>query len=319
MNALGRMGRKLMLAACVVGLSATVGQAAMLYELKFDGQTLANTGTKGGAATVNSYTTGGNTFNPTFATDTFNSTGNSIELPRSASTYRGPSLSLPDSTNAFRMQSGNDMTIAMWVKRNAQGTTTTRQQGLVSTQVGTGNGSSGWSLYLEEVGTGTVGTRGARLVFDNFVPDAGVGSRQRRAFSDNTTGNTSPIVNVNVDEWTHVAVSIDQGSSITFYVNGQVTGGVQGHFNALNAVGVSLANSQAVRVGPMYQSTATDSGPNQGIYPTFGKQDNVQLFDTALSATEIADLMVAVPEPSSLALAAVGGLMLLRRRREALA
>ena len=106
------------------------------------------------------------------------------------------------------------------------------------------------------------------------------------------------------DTWVHVAASFD-GSAITFYVNGVADGTVaHSYTTALNSWGLVLGGTI----------------PNDGYHLGFsGAVDDVYLYDRALSAAEVTDLMNGdlVPEPSTFALAALGGasLLLYRKRK----
>ena len=58
-------------------------------------------------------------------------------------------------------------------------------------------------------------------------------------------------------------------------------------------------------------------GTNGGSFDFDGKLDDVRFYDEALSADDVNAIIHPIPEPASLGLLGVGGLLMLRRRREA--
>jgi hypothetical protein len=75
---------------------------------------------------------------------------------------------------------------------------------------------------------------------------------------------------------------------------------------------VAYTGPAALRIGNI-QNSAHIFGPTH-IGAFDGAIDDVRIYDRALSGTEVADLY-ALPEPATLALLALGGLAMLRRRR----
>ncbi|MEM9345948.1 MAG: LamG domain-containing protein [Planctomycetota bacterium] len=115
-----------------------------------------------------------------------------------------------------------------------------------------------------------------------------------------TTGNT----------WSHIVVVYD-GTSLLRYVDGTLTG------NAVANSGNMLPNDTDFKIG-------NDSGSANRLF--VGNIDDVALFDEALSAADILaiyngglagqNVAQVIPEPGSLALLGLGGLCLMRRRRD---
>lgn len=124
---------------------------------------------------------------------------------------------------------------------------------------------------------------------------------------------------IQTETWYHVAFVYDgttldfdqvDGTGFSAYINGTIVSSVDGNKgqagNALNT------SSTALRIG----NSSTD---NRGFN---GKIDDVQIYDTALDATEIAYIFnnpgTVIPEPSSAALLlGLGALGLIARRRRA--
>ena len=98
----------------------------------------------------------------------------------------------------------------------------------------------------------------------------------------------------------HVAVTVDRttNNQVRFYFDGAPDSTV-----AITSVTGSVAPNQDLQIGGL------NNGATLGLD---GRLDDLRFYNRALSGTEVAAL---VPEPSALALAAVGSLGLRRRRR----
>jgi hypothetical protein len=103
--------------------------------------------------------------------------------------------------------------------------------------------------------------------------------------------------------WHHVAVTVDAVQLATIYIDGVAEGSSTIGF-------LNIPGANAAAIGRNLDSTA---GGGQWFYD--GLIDDVQLYDTALSAGEISAL-ASVPEPSAslLLMASLVGIMIRRRR-----
>jgi hypothetical protein len=105
---------------CVMVSWAAVVSADAVYDFSFNNQTLANSGIKGGSATV---TAGSGTIAPAYITDTPDGSAYALNMPTNSSNY-AQYLTLPDSTGEFALSNvGDQMTLATWVywERTRQG------------------------------------------------------------------------------------------------------------------------------------------------------------------------------------------------------
>ena len=98
--------------------------------------------------------------------------------------------------------------------------------------------------------------------------------------------------------WTHVAVTINEGNDVQFYVDGQP-------FEALKP-GNSPANFGLLDT---FLGTA-----GYDTYPYFGILDEVRVYNGVLTPAEV-NALAAIPEPAIAVLATAGLLCFLRRRR----
>lgn len=103
---------------------------------------------------------------------------------------------------------------------------------------------------------------------------------------------------LDTDTWYHVALTVDASGAAAVYLNGDLE---------------ATASGVAVEVG----SAPSDIGSSQAFFGSFGyfdgKIDDVRVYDGVLSQ---ADVQALVPEPASIGLVAVGGVLLLNRKRQ---
>ncbi|MEM9347648.1 MAG: LamG domain-containing protein [Planctomycetota bacterium] len=113
----------------------------------------------------------------------------------------------------------------------------------------------------------------------------------------------------NFDTWTHIAITVDRDSAtgITYYVNGSVLGTSQ---DPTAYDGISLVPTKDL-----------DVGSANGVFVTNGLLDDLAIYTGVLTSQEVSGLAAGtlspsqIPEPGSLALLGLGGLLVARRRR----
>lgn len=116
------------------------------------------------------------------------------------------------------------------------------------------------------------------------------------------------------DAWTLVALSVDQpNDTATIYALGAGSGSATVDLSAFGATLGSRAASTFV-IGEHGPAGAPTNDPYNGTVSNAGISliDDVRIYDNALTQGEIQAL---VPEPTSLALLALGGMLVARRRR----
>lgn len=157
-----------------------------------------------------------------------------------------------------------------------------------------------------DTGTNAGHTRLLLRVQDNLRLEAGGRSTDTEAFQGVTSPNFSTL-GIGTNQWFHVAAVIDFSSdSIFIFVNGQPVATT----GTVNFAGTTTANTVSMRssIGSGFSSTGSPSGFFDG------KLDDVRIYNTALSASEVAAL---VPEPSTAGLLLLGGLAFGAIRRRA--
>ena len=113
---------------------------------------------------------------------------------------------------------------------------------------------------------------------------------------------------LNDDRWHHVAV-VQSGNtlaSISLYVDGIAETLSYNGGGAATAINTVIGATTQGRIGASGHATN---------YNILGSIDDVRVYDEALSASQIQQLMVPVPEPSTAAISAAALGLLLRRRR----
>lgn len=117
--------------------------------------------------------------------------------------------------------------------------------------------------------------------------------------ADDPSGTPVP-----VDQWVHLAATIDSTTGITFYLNGVATGTNGNTANNFTGVGNNGVDDP-YGIGRSYGNGQAQWFP--------GSLDEIRVYDNVLSASEISAL--TIPEPSSLLLGFLGLGFVLKRRR----
>lgn len=179
---------------------------------------------------------------------------------------------------------------------NSSGTTAIGD--LLSTGTG-GNNIDGFMTVMAWVNLDAIS--GVQSIFSSNQGGGGDGWRfgtsgDQLLFTTLGAQDFNQAASLSVNSWNHLAVTIDN-DDITFYLNGDVLG--------TTSASVAYINEETgfeVKVGG--KAAATEN--------MFGRMDDVKVFNTALSQSEI--IAAAIPEPSSSILTALAGLCFLMRR-----
>ena len=126
----------------------------------------------------------------------------------------------------------------------------------------------------------------------------------QRGGVDDTVFPIAPTAAVPEGSWSHLAVTVQAGGTVDYYLNGAFVE------SAAEAVEATFG---ATNTSPLYIGSRAD------LFTTFdGLIDEVAIFDEVLPAARIQEIStgVLIPEPSSVALACLAAsLLLLRRQR----
>lgn len=197
--------------------------------------------------------------------------------------------------NSFAGISGNDATVVAWVWANSL---------------------PDWATIAKNWGDSIAGQfhfgagQAAADTLNNFATDSsGAG------FSIGTSASNIPL-----NQWVHVAFVLDSSAGQQrMYINGALDGPAAAY--------TDLDQTPAVGGAFGIGNKPNDAGDNVGAVGDWdGLIDEVGVFDEALSVNQIAQIIAdaqegiqldgsSVPEPASLALLGLGGLMLLRSRK----
>lgn len=169
--------------------------------------------------------------------------------------------------------------------------------------VDTGDGANSWALFQEVPGTNGAPAGEFNLEF-SYIDNAGTvrGINTATTFSTNTANN----------DWTHIAVTINRNTGdIAIYFNGvedTATAGVDENIDALTFG----AKTEALRLGAINTS---GSFANRAFIDDLRVSDVALLPGAGTGVGELAYNASLIPEPGSMALIGIGGLLMLVRRR----
>ena len=219
----------------------------------------------------------------------------------------GNALSLNGSTDRVRLEGGGavqgstgalaltNWTLSTWFYKTGDGS---------GNQDNGGGGIQGMNLIAKGTGENDSGTVETNYALGLHQANNGdwlvAGDFEDVGASPNNNLVTGTTV-IQDNQWYHAALTYD-GANLRVYVDGtlEVTFGVTDL--------PELPTAQPAALGAGLQSNGSGRGHFQGYI------DEARIYDEALTDQEIAALAV-VPEPTSLALIAMGSAMMLRRRR----
>lgn len=170
---------------------------------------------------------------------------------------------------------------------------------------------AGW-IYIDSaiVKTG-LNTNNHRLIGDDAAWDRdgwafgvtdGIMRFTRNGITDANDPSAAPVP---TDEWVHIAAT-PTSSGINFYLNGLLTGTNPNGSNNFTGLG-----NNGVR-DPFAIGRSYGDGEAQWFA---GALDEIRVYDTVLTQSEIANLATTIPEPSSSLLIALFGLTVALRHR----
>ena len=155
--------------------------------------------------------------------------------------------------------------------------------------------------------------RGDLFTYKGTGGDFGIHSNSQNPPPAGSTGSVSPYLNnfsggtagagANINEWHHLAFTRDAAGAVTTYIDGvqRLTG--------------TDTDTLTIASDLLIGSNHTGNPDTPGI-PFNGSIDEVAWYPVALSQAQVQNhINLAVPEPASAGVFAVGGLLLLARRR----
>ena len=104
----------------------------------------------------------------------------------------------------------------------------------------------------------------------------------------------TPADTYGLDEWTHVVAAYDPGNAIRFYIN---------------AIEIPLTGPASLLDAPDNLLNARLGARTDNMLYFHGDIDDVRIYNQVLTANEVGQIYAAVPEPSSIVVFAVTGLL----------
>jgi len=208
--------------------------------------------------------------------------GDRFDNPSGAMSFTGSSSDKIDVGNGPSLNPTGAMTIAAWVYLDStsdrHGSRNARILGKMD-----GGGRRAWSTGIEKSVGGV-----------DFPATLQVSSN-----GSDVIGIYEPTLPA--DEWVHYAGVYTPGTSMAIYLNGALAG-------------ISTTDIPASQHSDNGKSVLIGNRPDCGDCAWYGSLDEVRIYDEALTAVQIQDVM-AVPEPATMLLLGLGGLALIRRKK----
>ena len=166
-----------------------------------------------------------------------------------------------------------------------------------------GNGSPTNGFIMGDQAGGAA--KGSFIRVDNEGNDGDAFARVNNGPGALVEGGTVPF-----DTWTHITMTVSSTAGLTIYVNGAFAGN--------DPTGTSHIQTDP---GTGFETFDFGTRPASASQSFFGLIDDAAIFSGVLTQQEIDNVRnlgaqnFDVPEPSSLAMLGVGGLLIARRRR----
>jgi hypothetical protein len=205
--------------------------------------------------------------------------------PSSAMSFAGGGGDNIDVGDPAVLQLTGAMTITAWVYLDSTSPVHPRRNGRILAKMD-GGGHRAWSTGIEQNVDG--------------VPLPG--TVQVSADGNNVVG-LSDDSSLPIDQWVHYAGVYTPGTSLEVYINGDLS----------SIATTDIPGSQYSNNG---NPVLIGNRPACGDCGWYGSLDEVRIYDEALNEDQIKRIM-AIPEPATIVLLALGGLALIRRKRTA--
>ena len=121
------------------------------------------------------------------------------------------------------------------------------------------------------------------------------------ASSGNSVVSLSDDASLPLDEWVHYAGVFIPGTSLEVYLNGDLA--------RIRTDGIP-----ATQYSDNGRSALIGNRPDAGDCGWYGSLDEVRIYNEALTEAQI-EAVMAIPEPATILMLALGGLALIRRKR----
>ena len=143
-----------------------------------------------------------------------------------------------------------------------------------------------------------------RGFYFRITPEGGLKTRVVNAAQSGVTVESDINLGVvEVGSWAHVATTYEYVAEGTSKVRQYINGSLVGESDTMP--GPMNINPETVKIGRYFYGSS--------LFDTMGMMDDVRIYNDAMSAADIREMVV--PEPMTVALLALGGLALYRRRR----